>query len=162
MQSFSVRTLLENGCREVYISRRQGWQRERFEKMLDTITDQNDPYRPANGWQYDAASIKDLQGNDRPWIEWKVLIEPPELIPLQYKSVQAKGQKFSSRELQPSKLAELIKQRRTEKGLNGLRAAEEIGISPALLSMIESGSRGKRLSKPARAKIESWLNRKSE
>jgi hypothetical protein len=157
MQAFSVRTLLENGCREIYVSRRQGWQRERFEKMMDTITDQSDPYRPVNGWQYDAASMTDSQGNDRHWIDWKVLIEPPELIPLHYKSIQAERQKYSSLQLQPSKLSELIKQKRAEKGLDLLRAAEEIGISVSHLSMIESGARGKRLSKQVRAKIDSWL-----
>jgi hypothetical protein len=159
MQAFLVRTLIEKGCREAYTSRRKAWQQERFEKMMDTITDQNDPYRPANGWQYDVASIKDLQGNDRPWIDWRVLVEPPELIPLHYKNIHTQGERFLGPGAQPNKLSELIQQRRGEKGLNGLRAAEEIGISPALLSMIESGARGKSPSKQTKAKIDSWLKR---
>jgi ribosome-binding protein aMBF1 (putative translation factor) len=85
------------------------------------------------------------------------LIEPPELIPSHYKSIKAEGQRFCNPPSQPSKLAELIQQKRVEKGLDMLRAAEEIGISPALLSMIESGSRGKRPTKQTRAKIDSWL-----
>jgi DNA-binding XRE family transcriptional regulator len=159
MQTFSVRTLLEKGCKEAYTPRRKSWQQERFEKMMDTVTDKDDPYRPACGWQYDAASMDDSQGNLRPWIERRVLIEPPDLIPSHYESIQAHGEKFLLPASQRRGLGGLIQQTRLERGLTRLQAAEEIGISPPLLSMIESGSRGRKPSKSTNTKIQKWLKR---
>jgi len=159
MQAFSVRTLLERGCKEAFKPRREAWQQVRFEKMMDTITARDDPYRPACGWQYDAASINDSQGNLRPWIEWRVLIEPPDLIRSHYKSIQEHGERFLGPAPQPRGLGELVHRTRLARGLNCLQAAEEIGISPSLLSLIESGSRGKSPSKPTRTRIQKWLKR---
>lgn len=158
MQAFSVRTLLEKGCKVASTPRRNASQQERFEKMMDTITDHDDPYRPACGWQYDATSMHDSQGNLRPWVEWRVLIEPPDLIRSHYTGIQARGETFLGPAPQPRGLGELIQRTRLKRGLNNLQAAEEIGISPALLSMIQSGSRGKSPSKSTRAKIQKWLN----
>jgi hypothetical protein len=155
MQPFSVKTMLENGCRETYNRRRAAWQHERFERMLDTICDPHDPYRPADGWQYDPTSLQDTAGASRQWIEWRVLIEPPSAIRAHYQTIQ-KGDK-SLPLTGTTSLGTRLLAKRQRLGLNLLCAAEQIGISSSQLSRIETAQRGKRPTKQMALKLEEWL-----
>lgn len=155
LQSFSVRTLLENGCREEYDKRRAAWQRERFEKMMDTLCDLDDPYRPAECWQYDGTSLNDADGTPRRWFYWRVLIEPPAAIPAHYREIQKNGKPLSFP--QPVALGARLIAKRQRLGIGLLCAAEQIGVSPSQLSRLETGKRGNRPSKDMLSKLEKWL-----
>ena len=155
LQPFNVRTLLENGCRETYNARRAAWQRERFEKMLDTLCDPNDLHRPADGWQYDSTSLQDTDGASRLWIDWRVQIAPPDAIPAHYKALQ-KDKSLDSARMSDS-LAQRLIAKRQRLGLNLLCAAEQIGVSVSQLSRVERGICGQKSTKATRVKFDRWL-----
>jgi hypothetical protein len=152
-QPFCVRTLLENGCRESGNKRRESLQKERFEKALDTLCDVNDAHRPAATWQYDEASRTDTDGTSRNWLDWRVVIEPPDAIPMHYKTIERAALPVA----RPLGFGDRLAAKRQRCGFNLMQAAEFSGVSAAQLSRIERGVIIGQPSKETIRKLERWL-----
>ena len=143
-QVYRVDTLLE-AIDEKIVPRRASWQKERFEKALDTIL--------ADGglaaWQYQDLNLTE-------WWRSTVLLEPPEIIRATYQRLTRHEVPPSRTLLITSTLGEQLKRRRLALGLSQIQAAEQLGISQAYLSLVERGSKT-RLSTGLREKLHAWL-----
>jgi hypothetical protein len=142
-QVFSVRGLLEIGCREGYDRRRESWQRNRLERALGTL--RGDGVIAA--YQYD----EDLRG----WLDCRVMIEPPAAIPMHYAQIEKPAKDTPAR---VSSLGGRIAEKRSRTGLTLSQTAKANRISIAQLSRLERGLCGKQLAKTTRTKLEKWLS----
>lgn len=164
-QPYRVDTLLERAGQEVKASRPLRT-RERLEKALDRLHGDG----VIAGWQYDR--FHDRLANSREgwvkgWLTSTVIIEPPEVVkgsPGASRKTVARGKKIPNAggslrrpaETGTDPLAERTARRRKELKLSQLRLAERLGVSQALVSMVE---RGRESPSPAlRKKIEAWLD----
>jgi Helix-turn-helix len=127
--------------------------KERLEQALDRL--QADAV--IAGWQYEAGVDEAAIGHKgwaEAWRRWKVLVEPPQVLPDRYARIAGAMARPSPRLPAAPSLGERAKAARLGRGLRQLQAAEEIGIDNTVLSRIE---RGRAPSPDARRKIERWL-----
>jgi len=141
LQPFAVTTLLTAVGHPVN-RRRLTWQRERLEKTLDTI--QQD--QVIAGWQY-------AQEHDD-WPKSTVLIEPPDPIQEQYERLEQHEVSQRRRRQEPNALGMRLKSRRQALGLSQLQAAEQLSLHQGYFSRLE---RGHATPSPAvRKRLEAW------
>lgn len=149
-EGISVKAILEGIKKELDL-RNPARTKEKFEAALDRLEDD----KVISGWQYESPD-ENIIGRPcwlRKWLEWKVIIEPPEEVLEKYKKIKSPKKDEKGFSLQ----GEEIKKIRKEKGLKIIQAAEEIGISVGSLSKIE---RGEKTSKKLAQKINKWLNKR--
>jgi len=144
-----VSTLLE-AVQLKYDKSRSAKIHERFEKMLDVLRDKE----IIANWQYD-------KGYERTknWVEWKVVIEPPQIIMDQYAKIKCPyntHKTANKAELTPSEVGDRLKKERLKRRMTQLQVAELLGIEQTTLSKIELG----RLKPDPRtlSKLQQWLN----
>jgi hypothetical protein len=141
LQPFAVTTLLTAVGHPVN-RRRLTWQRERLEKTLDTI--QQD--QVIAGWQY-------AQEHDD-WPKSTILIEPPDPIQEQYQRLEQHEVPQRRRIPEPNALGMRLKNRRQALGLSQIQAAEQLGLHQGYFSRLE---RGHVTPSPAvRKRLETW------
>jgi len=141
LQPFAVTTLLTAVGHPV-TRRRLTWQRERLEKTLDTI--QQD--QVIAGWQY-------AQEHDD-WPKSTILIEPPDPIQEQYQRLEQHEVPQRRRIQEPNALGMRLKSRRQALGLSQIQAAEQLGLHQGYFSRLE---RGHATPSPAvRKRLEAW------
>lgn len=147
-EGISVRALLD-GIRMEIDTRNPGRTKERFEIALDRLEED----AVIAGWQYENPdeNMVGHRGWWKKWLNWRVIIEPPEEIAEHYKKIK------HPKEHQPSFLlnGDRIRDIRRKKGLSLLRAAEQIRISAGSLSKIE---RGDKVGKKTAEKVKKWLD----
>ena len=133
--------------------------KERLEQAFDTLTADE----VIAGWQYAPGADEAIVGQRgwaAGWRRWKVVIEPPQHLQAHYATIATPRRGRAPAlpapaEAAPLSLGERIIQARTAQGLTQLRAAELIGISNGMLSLIEHDKA--RPSAATRRKIEDWL-----
>ena len=145
-QVYRVDTLLE-AMGETVDTRRLAWQKERFEKAFDTLVADDS----IAAWQYHELDVGQ-------WSRSTVLVEPPEIIRATYQRLR-RHETPAPRTLPTAatRLGERLKQRRLVLGLSQLRAAEQLDISQAYLSLLERGAKP-RVSAALHRKITAWLD----
>ena len=147
LQPFAVTTLLTAAGHPVN-RRRLTWQRERLEKTLDTI--QQDQVIAA--WQY-------AQEHDD-WPKSTILIEPPDPIQEQYERLEQHEVPQRRRIQEPNALGMRLKSRRQALGLSQIQAAEQLGLHQGYFSRLE---RGHVTPSPAvRKRLETWCAGEAE
>ena len=154
LRPYRVVTLLDAVGKEVY-ARRPTRTRERLEQALDTL--QRDEV--IAGWQYDRwdEAVMVRRGWAEEWLEATVLIEPPEVVKEQYRSLERQVPDQPRASL-PEGSGERLRRRRQELGLNQLRAGEQLGISQAYFSLLERGKVPLSDVSPAlRRRLRDWL-----
>jgi DNA-binding XRE family transcriptional regulator len=126
---------------------------ERFEKALDTLGED----KVIHGWQYENREGPGTSqcASLRLWLDSMVVIEPPDAVKNTYQSIACPVNISQKARSASDGLGELARQRRLERGIPQLIAAQEIGINHNFLCMIEKGRR--KPSRSARGKIEKWL-----
>lgn len=152
MQPYRVATLLE-AAGEAIDKNAPSRTRDRLEKALDTLQSEG----VIGAWQYDRWN-EDAAGKPgwaKRWEQATVLIEPPDEIRDHYQKNIEKPVEDHKQQAQGDTLNERVKARRKMLRLSQLQAAEQIGISQALLSQIE---RGRKPSAATQKKLETWLS----
>jgi DNA-binding XRE family transcriptional regulator len=153
LRVYRVQTLLE----EIGLSLETlnpGRTRERLEICLDTLLEHQD----IAGWQYDEWDDERAgkKGWVRDWLTAKLAIEAPETIKTAYGAASLDDAQAKAANTLPSAtLAERLKQRRRDRNLSQLQAAEALGISQAYYSHLERGTRVP--STAVSRRVESWL-----
>lgn len=132
----------------------------RLEKALDTL--QKDHI--ITGWQYESVN-EDMVGAKgwwKEWLNWKVIIEPPQDIMDHY--VKIRKPVIKKRKTHPTGQQErtefmgpVIKKVRLQMGLSQLQAAEEIGVNQSTMSRVE---RGELINGRTKYLIKKWLGGK--
>ena len=152
MRPYRVATLLEQ-VGEAIDKNAPSRTRERFEKALDTLQSEG----VIGAWQYDRwdEDAADKRGWAKRWEQATVLIEPPDEIRDHYQASIEKPVEGRKQQAHSDTLSERVKARRKMLRLSQLQAAEQIGISQALLSQIE---RGRKPSSATQKKLEAWLS----
>lgn len=152
MQPYRVATLLE-AAGETTDNRAPSRTRDRLEKALDTLQSEG----VIGAWQYDRwdEDAADKRGWAKRWEQATVLIEPPDEIRDHYQASIEKPVEGRKQQAHSDTLSERVKARRKMLRLSQLQAAEQIGISQALLSQIE---RGRKPSSATQKKLEAWLS----
>ena len=128
--------------------------KERLETALDRLKERG----AITGWEYEGQadeSIVGARGWADKWLEWRVSVEPPAFIMDHYRE-KINNPEPKRPALPAGELREAIREARKERGLTIAQAAEEIGISKSMLSMIENGRA--KIGPRVRPKIEKWLN----
>ncbi|MGE7120656.1 helix-turn-helix domain-containing protein [Peribacillus sp. NPDC046944] len=158
LQPNKTSTLLESIGEELNI-RTPSRTRERFEKAFDKLLDDG----VIASWHYEKwdESIADFKGWANIWLNSMILIEPPEIIMEQYRSIEKKKTIDDSEQKHSNqKNVQIGKQiRNTRKMLNLTlyQLAEELEISAPYVSNIERGI--KVPSKKIRMKMLKWLEK---
>ncbi len=152
MQPYRVATLLE-AAGEAIDKNAPSRTRDRLEKALDTLQSEG----VIGAWQYDRwnEDAAGKRGWAKRWEQATVLIEPPDEIRDHYQKNIEKPVEDHKQQAQGGTLNERVKARRKMLRLSQLQAAEQIGISQALLSQIE---RGRKPSSATQKKLEAWLS----
>lgn len=152
MRPYRVATLLEQ-VGEAIDKNAPSRTRERFEKALDTLQSEG----VIGAWQYDRwdEDAANKRGWAKRWEQATVLIEPPDEIRDHYQASIEKPVEGRKQQAHSDTLSERVKARRKMLRLSQLQAAEQIGISQALLSQIE---RGRKPSSATQKKLEAWLS----
>lgn len=128
--------------------------KERLENALDRLKERG----AIAGWEYEGRADEAIVGTrgwaDK-WLDWRVAVEPPDFIMDHYR------EKINSPEpqqpaLPQADMRQAIREARKNRGLTITQAAEEIGISKSMLSMIENGRAP--IGPRVWPKIEKWLN----
>lgn len=163
LQPNKTSTLLES-IGEKMNTRTPSRTRERFEKALDTLL--------ADGiiasWHYEKwdESIADFKGWANIWLNSMILIEPPEIIKDQYRSIEKKqNSRMEDYHIQHShynqkkneQIGEEIRITRKNLNLTLYQLAEELEISAPYVSNIERGI--KVPSNKIRRKMIKWLEK---
>ena len=163
LQPNKTSTLLE-AIGEKMNTRTPSRTRERFEKALDILLEDG----VIASWHYEKwdESIADFKGWATIWLNSMILIEPPEIIKDQYRSIEKKqkSQKEDSHTQLNStdqkingQLGEQIRMTRKNLNLTLFQLAEELEISAPYVSNIERGI--KIPSNKIRTKMLKWLEK---
>lgn len=154
LQPYRVATLLEAVGASMN-RRHPARTRARLERMLETLlTDQ-----VLSAWQYhhwDEAHATQ-PGWINHWLQATILIEPPEVIRQQYQHLARPEQAPPRAALPAATLGARLKQRRQQRGLTLVQAAEQLGISPSYLSRLEQGRRGRSHPSALQRRLDIWL-----
>jgi hypothetical protein len=148
-QTYRVDTLFEAIGEEVG-PRRIAWQKARLEKAFDTIETDGG----LGSWHYQDLNL------DTWWLS-TVLFEPPEIIRTTYEHLAPQDLRAPRALPAAPALGERLQRRRLALGLSQIRAAEQLDISQAYLSLIERGTKT-RLSVHLQRKIRVWLGENTE
>ncbi|MDP9378607.1 MAG: helix-turn-helix domain-containing protein [Chloroflexota bacterium] len=156
LRPFRVATLMD-AAGEAIDSHHPVRTRDRLEKCLDRL--QSDGVIAM--WQYDNLdeSAMGRRGWIQEWLQWTLLIEPPEIVREQYGSLDQKRAVPLRTPDSDAGLIEQVKLKRKTLRLSQLRAAEEIGVSQGYLNTLERG-----MSTPSekmRKRLQEWLDRAS-
>ncbi len=153
LQPYRVSTLLEAVKVEAN-SRYGGRLRERLEKALDSLHREG----IIGAWQYEGWEEPDAENRRwfRHWLDAKVLIEPPDAILSHYRKLGDTTEQANSGPV-ADMLGEKLREARRRRGLTLAQAAEELGISPSHLSLLERGRRGKKLDPALSKRLQQWL-----
>ncbi|WP_458352291.1 helix-turn-helix domain-containing protein [Peribacillus frigoritolerans] len=163
LQPNKTSTLLES-IGEKLNDRTPSRTRERFEKALDVL--QNDGVIAS--WHYEKwdESIADYKGWASIWLNSMILIEPPDIIKEQYRSIEKKQKSHTGNRLAKQATADLkssehigeqIRIKRKKLNLSLYQLAEELGISAPYVSTIERGM--KVPSTKIQTKMKKWLEK---
>jgi DNA-binding XRE family transcriptional regulator len=156
---FKIETLLNAANKKV--SKHNPVQtKERLEKALDTLQDDH----VITGWQYESVN-EDMVGSKgwwNEWLNWKVIIEPPQDIMDHYgkiRKIMIKNTKThpTGRHDRNGFMGQVIKKVRLKMGLSQMQAAEEIGVNQSTVSRVE---RGELTNGRTKYLIKKWLGRK--
>ncbi|MFJ7364588.1 helix-turn-helix domain-containing protein [Peribacillus frigoritolerans] len=161
LQPNKTSTLLES-IGEKLNDRTPSRTRERFEKALDVL--QNDGVIAS--WHYEKwdESIADYKGWASIWLNSMILIEPPDIIKEQYRSIEKKQKSHTGNRLAKQATADLkssehigeqIRIKRKKLNLSLYQLAEELEISAPYVSTIERGM--KVPSTKIQTKMKKWL-----
>lgn len=135
-----------------------GRTKDRLEKALDFLETEA---KVINGWEYE--EWDEANAPSRGWVEhWlkaKITIEPPDVVMDYYREHVKQPETLPSTpkegKANADPLASLLRQARQQRGLSMGQTAEELGISKAMISLIENG---KALpSRKNRERIERWI-----
>ncbi|MFE4813330.1 helix-turn-helix domain-containing protein [Peribacillus simplex] len=161
LQPNKASTLLES-IGEKLNDRTPSRTRERFEKALDVLLDDG----VIASWHYEKwdESIADYKGWASIWLNSMILIEPPDIIKEQYRSIEKKQKSHTGN--RPAKQApanlkssdhigEQIRITRKKLKLSLYQLAEELEISAPYVSNIERGM--KIPSSKIQTKMKKWL-----
>ncbi|MFJ7470282.1 helix-turn-helix domain-containing protein [Peribacillus frigoritolerans] len=163
LQPNKTSTLLES-IGEKLNDRTPSRTRERFEKALDVL--QNDGVIAS--WHYEKwdESIADYKGWASIWLNSMILIEPPDIIKEQYRSIEKKQKSHTGNRLAKQATADLkssehigeqIRIKRKKLNLSLYQLAEELEISAPYVSTIERGM--KVPSTKIQTKMKKWLEK---
>lgn len=138
---------------ELKKEQRPGRIKERLEQALFKIEE----HQVISAWEYQNSdeSVIGKKGWWNHWLEWQILITPPESVINHYK-YQIKNQQYktipgqSARALNPQEIINA----RTNRGLSQNQAAKQIGISQTTLSRFE---KGKSVDPKNFKKLQHWL-----
>ena len=151
-QGIKVSTILEAIGLEVE-KKNPARTKERLEAALDRLKERG----AIADWEYEGGdeAIVGTRGWAGKWLDWRVAVEPPAFIMDHYRA-KINNPEPKRPALPAGELREAIREARKERGLTIAQAAEEIGISKSMLSMIENGRA--KIGPRVRPKIEKWLN----
>lgn len=163
LQPNKTSTLLES-IGEKLNDRTPSRTRERFEKALDVLLDDG----VIASWHYEKwdESIADYKGWASIWLNSMILIEPPDIIKEQYRSIEKKQKSHTGNRLakqDPANLkssdhiGEQIRITRKKLNLSLYQLAEELEISAPYVSNIERGM--KIPSSKIQTKMKKWLEK---
>ncbi|MGG3942142.1 helix-turn-helix transcriptional regulator [Peribacillus psychrosaccharolyticus] len=160
LQPNKTRTLLES-IGVILNTRVPSRTRERFEKALDTLLEDE----VIASWHYEKwdESIADYKGWATVWLNSKIIIEPPDIIKDQYRTIEKKqkvrvdDQRESKSHNEKNILGEQIRITRKTQKLSLYQLAEELEISAPYVSNIERGI--KTPSIKIRTKMKKWLEK---
>ncbi|MEK4011678.1 helix-turn-helix domain-containing protein [Peribacillus sp. FSL M8-0224] len=163
LQPNKTSTLLES-IGEKLNDRTPSRTRERFEKALDVL--QNDGVIAS--WHYEKwdESIADYKGWASIWLNSMILIEPPDIIKEQYRSIEKKQKSHTGNRLakqapgglkSSEHIGEQIRITRKKLNLSLYQLAEELEISAPYVSNIERGM--KIPSTKIQTKMKKWLEK---
>lgn len=158
LQPFMVETLLNAIGLEIN-QKHPNRAKEILEKILDTLLKDN----LIKGWQYENGIDESIVGKrdwSKEWIQWKIFIEPPQVIMDQYAQIKSPPTTKTAKQIEklsPSQKEEIgkkFKETRLKRGLTQMQIAEELGIHQSHISRIE---KGQSTSKETLKKIEKWF-----
>ncbi len=154
VRKYRVRTLGKEIGIELDAPRHPTRTRERFEEALDCL--QSDGVIAA--WQYLPPWNEATVPRQRwlpIWLEARIALEAPDVIKDAYRKLdQAPVKKPAGLPIAGDSWAGRLKQRRTERGLSQMAAAEELGISQSYVAQLE---RGRVPSRAVEKKLKNWL-----
>jgi len=159
---FKVSTLLE-AIGEKVDGKNPNRTKNRLEKALNKLKETG----IIAGWQYDSEFFDEsIIGKPRweeKWLQWGVIIEPPNFITDKYQAIKIYDNGKKRKKLPPPKNTTefditKLREERKRRGLTLIRASEEIGIAPSTLSMYERGS--KKPSQKTMKKVKKWWDKK--
>lgn len=152
LEPIRVRTILESISMN-YQKSRPSKVIERFEKMMDTLLDEE----VINAWQYE-----NVFHNWHEWLELKVAVEPPQAIMNHYHKIKSPSKKCGTSNDMNSrtKISSLTPQEliteRQRRSITQMQAAEEIGIDQSTISKLENGRQ--HADRRSVQKIKKWMN----
>lgn len=161
LQPNKIRTLLE-AIGEILNERTPSRTRDRLEKALDQLVEDG----VFSAWHYQKwdEMIANNKGWVRIWLDATILVEPPEIITEEYRSIEKKKKTahtavdFQDASHQRSKgttIGNRLRAVRKQFNLSLLQLSEELEISPSYISNIERGI--KTPSVKIQNKMMSWL-----
>ena len=163
LQPNKIRTLLE-AIGEHLNERTPSRTRDRFEKALDQLLEDG----VIAAWHYHKwdETIATNKGWVRLWLDATILVEPPEIIKDQYRSIEKpKNTTYAALDFQDSAqrkekgatLGNHLREIRKRYNLSLLQVSEELEISPSYISNIERGM--KTPSVKIQNNIKRWLQK---
>lgn len=161
-EPLSVSTILAKGIMENVNISNPSRTKERFDKALDQLVSDN----VISGWQYQNVdeSIVGQRGWITNWLQWKVIVEPPQVIIDQYAKIANHKNKSNKKIkavidiLDVGVTGAMLKEKRLLLGLTQLQTAEKIGISRPRISWIERHDDAV-ITKPELKKLKVWFEK---
>ena len=162
----TVSTIITKGIMESVDSKNPSRTKERFEKALDRLVYD----KVISAWQYEKEdeNIIGQRGWIANWLQWKVIVEPPQVIIDQYVKIVDEKTRVTKQIKQSKKdvldtadvmiTGAMLKERRLLLKFTQLQAAEEIGISRPRISRIESNNNAV-ITKPELKKLKIWFEK---
>ncbi|WP_019240957.1 MULTISPECIES: helix-turn-helix domain-containing protein [Bacillus] len=145
LQPNKIRTLLE-AIGESINERTPSRTRDRLEKALDQLLEDG----VVSAWHYHKwdESIVNNKGWVRMWLDSTILVEPPEVIKEQYRSIEKTKksahysvdfQDITDHKTRGASIGDQLRKIRKQFHLSLLQVSEELEISPSYISHIERG-----------------------
>jgi len=162
----TVSTIITKGIMESVDIKNPSRTKERLEKALDRLVSD----KIISAWQYEREdeTIVGKRGWIANWLQWKVVVEPPQVIIDQYAKIVDEKTKVTKQIKQIKKdtidavevmiTGVMLRERRLSLKLTQLQAAEEIGISRPRISRIESNENTV-ITKPELKKLKIWFEK---
>ena len=154
LKPYRIETLL-SAINETPDTQRPARQRERFERVLDTLQHDGVIAR----WQYTKdCDEKNLNGHGwiHKWMQWNIIIEPHEAILTHYETIKTPNEAEKQQRIDDAidiTLGTAVKEARERAGISQTHLAQQLGINRSGLSQIEG------LHRTASAEVESKLRK---